>query len=194
MIWGPIGAIGGWGIGHPMSPFELKVSDRVDGVLATIHSTLSLGLGYVSSTPGLMAWWWWDEREREMWFDVDLWIGGSSNLEVSWCLGPRCGLFPVEEDAEALHPDWPFGVLQHLKGGISMQHQSASVSCLPFVTQGELFESARLMALLDRVRATLPLHAQQDMDLRWRSIWWLFEMEVVLRSNWRCPRNHVICF
>lgn len=65
-------------IGHPMSPFELKVSDRVDGVLATIHSTLSLGLGYVSSTPG------------------------------------------------------------------------------------ELFESARLMALLDRVRATLPLHAQQD--------------------------------
>ena len=134
MIWGPIGAIGGWGIGHPMSPFELKVSDRVDGVLATIHSTLSLGLGYVSSTPGLMAWWWWD-REREMWFDVDLWIGGSSNLEVSWCLGPRCGLFPVEEDAEALHPDWPFGVLQHLKGGISMQHQSASVSCLPFVTQ-----------------------------------------------------------
>lgn len=41
-----------WGIGHPMSPFELKVSDRVDAVLATLHSTLSLGLGYVSSTPG----------------------------------------------------------------------------------------------------------------------------------------------
>ena len=77
------------------------------------------------------------ERERVMWLDVDLWIGGSSNLEVSWCLGPRCGLFPVDwvEDAEALHPGWPFGVLQHLKGGISMQHQSASVSCLPFVTQ-----------------------------------------------------------
>ncbi len=43
---------GCWGIGHPMSPFELKVSDRVDAVLATLHSTLSLGLGYVSSTPG----------------------------------------------------------------------------------------------------------------------------------------------
>ena len=40
------------GIGHPMSPFELKVGDRTDAVLATVHSTLSLGLGYVSSTPG----------------------------------------------------------------------------------------------------------------------------------------------
>ena len=65
-------------IGHPMSPFELKVSDRVDAVLATLHSTLSLGLGYVSSTPG------------------------------------------------------------------------------------EAFDTARLVALLDRVRASLPLHAQQD--------------------------------
>ncbi|CAK9048918.1 Uncharacterized protein SCF082_LOCUS27180 [Durusdinium trenchii] len=64
-------------IGHPMSPFELKIGDA-DRVLATLHSTLSLGLGYVSSTPG------------------------------------------------------------------------------------EVFESARLVALLDRVRASLPLHAQQD--------------------------------
>lgn len=29
-------------------------------------------------------------------------------------------------------------------------------------TPGEVFESARLVALLDRVRASLPLHAQQE--------------------------------
>lgn len=31
-----------------------------------------------------------------------------------------------------------------------------------FLAAGEVFESARLVALLDRVRATLPLSAQQD--------------------------------
>ena len=38
-----------------MSPFELNVSSEPDKVLATIHSTLSLGLGYVSSTPGAVG-------------------------------------------------------------------------------------------------------------------------------------------
>ena len=38
------------GIGSPMAPCEIHSREPgVDGVLATLHSTLSLGLGYVSS-------------------------------------------------------------------------------------------------------------------------------------------------
>ena len=51
---GPCGHVAMQGIGHPMSPFELKIGDA-DRVLATLHSTLSLGLGYVSSTPGRVS-------------------------------------------------------------------------------------------------------------------------------------------
>lgn len=51
--------------------------------------------------------------------------------------------------------------------GWNLHAAPVSISQLPAICDtGELFESARLMALLDRVRATLPLHAQQDMDLR----------------------------
>ena len=68
------------------------------------------------------------------------------------------------EDAEALHPGWPFGSLRCLATPQGSNLHAAPVSWSAIGDTGELFESARLMALLDRVRATLPLHAQQDMD------------------------------